>query len=149
SSSSDEKKGSSNDDESDNSSGPSIDTSKARKKKKKTEPKGKAAKKAKSLPQKKLRADDETENTTLTATTRAKFEKSSENLRHNMEGRIRMHFSRNFLAYLALLTGTERNKYTSKQTTARQPTRTHCPLVDMQAFVVIVQKSISHIKMLV
>uniref|UniRef100_A0A1I7VHJ2 Msx2-interacting protein n=1 Tax=Loa loa TaxID=7209 RepID=A0A1I7VHJ2_LOALO len=61
SSSSDEKKGSSNDDESDNSSGPSIDTSKARKKKKKTEPKGKAAKKAKSLPQKKLRADDETE----------------------------------------------------------------------------------------
>ncbi|VDP14850.1 unnamed protein product [Onchocerca flexuosa] len=60
SSSSDEEKDSANDEESDSSSGPSIYASRARKKKK-TEPRDKSMKKTKSLLQKKLFVDDETE----------------------------------------------------------------------------------------
>uniref|UniRef100_A0A0R3QR41 SPOC domain-containing protein n=1 Tax=Brugia timori TaxID=42155 RepID=A0A0R3QR41_9BILA len=61
SSSSDEKDSSNSEEESGSSSGPSVDVSKVRNKKKKTESKGKSARKAKSVLQKKLLVDDEVE----------------------------------------------------------------------------------------
>ncbi|EJW87485.1 hypothetical protein WUBG_01604 [Wuchereria bancrofti] len=61
SSSDDEKDSSDSEEESGSSSGPSVDASRVRNKKKKTEPKGKSVRKAKSVLQKKLLADDEVE----------------------------------------------------------------------------------------